>query len=193
VIPRGLGEIASDIELVSGSWTVVVCDQDRMRETVDELRDEVEFAFEDSDGTVVSVDAARGVESMLEELGQCKPDDVALVVNADSLDPAALEQLDGARTRLEGGPRVVMVMTEPALAALADHAPHLWSWMSSRVFSVDRAVGQLDVETRLESLRQGTGLTDAEIIQRASDGTLPVDPIYAEWLILLGRGELIGA
>lgn len=193
MISRGLAEIASDIELVSGSWTVVVCDEQDMSETADELSDEIEFALEDSNGDVVSVDATRGVESLVTELGQRRPEDVALVIHAGSLDSAALKQLDRARTRLEGGPRVVMVMTEPALAALAHHAPHLWSWMSSRVFSVDRAVGQLDDKARLESLRQGTGLTDEQIIERATAGTLPLDPVHAEWLILLGRGDLIGA
>lgn len=193
MISQGLGEIASDVELVSGSWTVVLCGEGELGEIVDELRDEIEFAFEDSGGAVVSVDAARGVDSLVNVLEQRKPEDVVLVIHAGSLDPAALKQLDGARTRLEGGPRVVMVMTEAALAALAHHAPHLWSWMSSRVFAVDRAVGQLDEKARLESLRQGTGLTDEQVIAQASAGTLPLDPIYAEWLILLGRGDLIGA
>ena len=45
---------------------------------------------------------------------------------------------------------------------------------------------------RLESLRQWSGMTDEEVITRAEQGTLPGDPPYAEWLVLLGRGDLLG-
>lgn len=30
MISRGLGEIASDVELVSGSWSAVVCDREHL-------------------------------------------------------------------------------------------------------------------------------------------------------------------
>jgi hypothetical protein len=193
VISRGLGEIAGDIELVSGSWSAVVSDPERLDEIRDELRDELEFAFESSDSTVTLLDASEGIDAIVRHLTARGPNDVVLVFNNEALDVPARQRLDSARTAFEGGPRVVLVMSEPALIALARDAPHLWSWVGPRVFSVDPSIGKLDVQARLASLRDGTGLTDAEVVQRAQAGELPADPVYAEWLLLLDRGDLIGS
>jgi hypothetical protein len=193
MISRGLGEIASDIELVSGSWTAVVCDRERLNEVRDELRDEIEFAFESSDSTITVLDASEGTDSIVRHLTQRSSKDVVLVFNTETLDTSARQRLDSARTLFEGGPRVVFVMSEPALDALARDAPHVWSWVGPRVFSVDPMSGRLDVQARLESLRQGTGLTDDEVVRRAQAGELPADPVHAEWLLLLDRGDLIGS
>lgn len=193
MISRGLGEIASDIELVSGSWSAVVSERERLDEIRDELQDEIEYAFESSDSTVTVVDASEGIDAIVRHLRQRSPKDVVLVFNTEALDVAARQRLDSARILFEGGPRVVFVMSEPALAELARDAPHLWSWVGPRVFSVDPKSGRLDVQARLASLREGTGLTDDEVIRRARAGELPADPVYAEWLLLLDRGDLIGS
>lgn len=192
MISRGLGEIASDVELVSGSWSAVVSDLDRLDEILDELRDEIEFALESSDSTVTVLDASKGIDAIVRHLMERSPKDVVLVFNNEALDVAARQRLDSARTSFEGGPRVVFVMSEPALVALARDAPHLWSWVGPRVFCVDPTSGRLDVQARLASLREGTGLTDDEIVRRAQAGELPADPVYAEWLLLLDRGDLLG-
>jgi hypothetical protein len=41
------------------------------------------------------------------------------------------------------------------------------------------------------ALRRWSGLEDLEVIRRAEAGTLSPDPEYAEWLTLLGRGDLL--
>jgi hypothetical protein len=48
-----------------------------------------------------------------------------------------------------------------------------------------------EIEQRLTALRAWAGRGDAEVIQLAETGQLPRDPEYAEWLTLLGRGELL--
>lgn len=191
MIARGLGELADDIALTSGSWTVVVSDADG--QILDALQDELAFAIESEGGNAMIVDAREGIHAVIKALSQSKPEDVVLIHHMEKLGAAAHRQLDSARTWFEGGARVALVTTASALAALASDAPHLWSWIGSRVFSPDPSAGTLDVEARLASLREGTGLTDEEVIRRAETGELPLDPIYAEWLLLLNRGELIGS
>jgi hypothetical protein len=44
---------------------------------------------------------------------------------------------------------------------------------------------------RLEALPQFTGKTDLDVMHLAGTGQLPTDPEYGEWLVLLGRGDLI--
>ena len=34
-------------------------------------------------------------------------------------------------------------------------------------------------------------LMDEEVIERATNGDLPAEPHFAEWLVLLGRSELV--
>lgn len=44
---------------------------------------------------------------------------------------------------------------------------------------------------RLEALRGWAARSDADVVRAAEQGTLPRDPEYAEWLVLLGRGDLL--
>ena len=202
---RGLAEIADDTALVAGSWTIVVNGDEHRQAPIDglldELRDELLFALEgeqadgqQADGESAEVDSLEvdgDIAALIQRVASGRTGDVVLA-SIRQLDPASWQRLDAARTRFEAGPRVVLVMDASSRDALARNAPHLWSWIVPRVFEIDPDVGRLDVEARLASLREGTGLSDEEVIRRARHGDLPPDPIFAEWLALLGRGELIG-
>jgi hypothetical protein len=110
------------------------------------------------------------------------------VVDVTAMTAAEWHAVDEARERLTWP--VVLVGDEAALARLAAHAPHLWSLVGAHVF--DWAPRALDADARLASLREGTGLSDADVLARAEARTLPADPVFAEWLALLGRGDLLG-
>lgn len=47
-------------------------------------------------------------------------------------------------------------------------------------------------DRRLAALRAWASRSDQEVLDAARTGTLPPDPEYAEWLVLLGHGELLG-
>lgn len=54
--------------------------------------------------------------------------------------------------------------------------------------------GDLTWEDRQETLRtfrEHFGMTDADVVERRLAGTLLGDPEFAEWLFLLGRGDLL--
>jgi len=48
-----------------------------------------------------------------------------------------------------------------------------------------------DVEKRLVAMREHYEFSDEEIVAMATDGSLPPDPDYCEWLVLIGRSDLI--
>lgn len=48
-----------------------------------------------------------------------------------------------------------------------------------------------EVEERLQNLREHGNLTDQQVIEMAEAGALPSEPYFAEWLVLLDRGDLI--
>jgi hypothetical protein len=44
---------------------------------------------------------------------------------------------------------------------------------------------------RIAELEEWSGMTSKEMLEKAEGRTLGGDPYYAEWLVLLGRGELL--
>ncbi len=120
----------------------------------------------------------------------------------DRFDEAAWAKLDRDRTRLERSPArstdlesaiVVLVLSEQAYGTLQACAPNLASWIGGSVFGLEPEGGlsTVDREARLEELRRWGSMTDDEMIRNARAGTLRPDPYFAEWLVLLGRGDLL--
>ena len=171
----------------------MVVDEARIDATTRELEEELTFWLdEEGIGSVRVFPERRATAALVEELARMMPEDVALLpLPADIIVPVS-RALNYERARLAGRPRGVILTSEAGLQALAAEAPNLWSWVGPRVWHIDPLAGQLDAEARLSSLRQGTGLTDEEVLRRAEAGTLTPDPVFAEWLVLLGKGELLG-
>lgn len=112
-------------------------------------------------------------------------------------------KLDRDRSRLEralvnadGGCAtvVVLVLDRETYGALQFYAPNLTSWIGGSAFELaaEAPLSSVVRELRLEELRQWADMTDDDVIRRAADKTLPADPYFAEWLVLLGRGDLLG-
>lgn len=120
-----------------------------------------------------------------------------LVADASAFSRSDWETLDRRRSELQRHEPLVFVTTPTSFDELARHAPHLASWLGSDVYArpsdVERAqTAKQDAEARLAALRSLTGKSDVDVLQLAEKGTLPRDPEYAEWLVLLGRGDLLG-
>lgn len=100
--------------------------------------------------------------------------------------------LDLARSRWTGGPTVVFVLGPAGWHDLCAEAPDLASWMRQKVWLWKPERDAMDVDSRLGSLRAHFRLTDAAVVTMAVTGKLPAEPAFAEWIALLGRGELLG-
>jgi len=48
-----------------------------------------------------------------------------------------------------------------------------------------------ECDERIDALQEYLGKTNDEVITLAENRQLPTDPEYAEWLILLNRGDLL--
>jgi hypothetical protein len=104
------------------------------------------------------------------------------------------QHLDLLRSRLAREGSTILVLSQAAASRLAESAPNLSSWLGSTVWRADlgaNILSPLETEQRLIALRESTGVDDAEVVARAERGELPADPEFAEWLILLGRGDLV--
>jgi hypothetical protein len=189
----GLAELADRTRMEPGGWSVLVVEELQIDATTEELREELAFLIEEEGiGSVRVFSDHQPGPALIEELAHLGPEDVALLPLAADRIAQVSRSLDYGRARLVGHPRGVILAAETSVPVLAAEAPSLWSWVGPRVWNLDAQVGRLDVEARLSSLRAGTGLGDAEVIERAEAGTLAPDPVFAEWLVLLGRGDLLG-
>lgn len=119
---------------------------------------------------------------------------VIIVTGFQGWNDAAFAALDINRSRLETGTSLIFRMDQTTAARFLDRAPNLRSSIGTGVFvyAPDPAVmTDAQVADRLSQLREQWGMADDEVVTRAKDGTLQADPEFAEWLVLLGRGELV--
>jgi len=101
--------------------------------------------------------------------------------------------VDLNRTRLQRSSTTVLVLDPTSIERLENTAPNFASWIGGNIWHLEQAQpldGAL-AEQRLVALRRWSGLDDLEVIRRAEAGALSPDPEYAEWLTLLGRGDLL--
>jgi len=198
----GLAEVADRTCMEGSGWSVVVVSESQINAVTEELKEEFEFLVDDDDaGRVQVFSESQSGSALVASVARMGPDDVALLPLPVSTLASVAHSLDYRRGRLLERARGVIVTSAAGVQMLAAQAPNLWSWVSARIWNMDPTAGRLDVdshagrldpEARLVSLREGTGFTDAEVLERAAAGTLASDPVFAEWLVLLGRGDLLG-
>jgi hypothetical protein len=119
---------------------------------------------------------------------------VVVVHGLDGYTASDWSHLDGLRSALARTEAVVLVLAPRAADALHRHAQNIASWIYSRCWRWDRTAELLSEEqkrARLDVLGGRFGMTDTEVIAAAEAETLPADPEFAEWLVLLGRGDIL--
>jgi hypothetical protein len=116
-----------------------------------------------------------------------------IIIDAASYRGRDWALLDRRRSSLSRAGLMVFVTTPDSFAALMQAAPNLSSWLGALVFEQPHdAAGTAEArEARLAALRSWAQKSDNDVIQAATRGQLPADPEYAEWLVLLGRGDLL--
>lgn len=190
----GLAELADRTCLEPSGWSVVVVEETRLDETTEALREELSFLLEEDEGggSVRVLSGHQAGSALIAQIALLNLEDVVLLsLTADVVESVA-RSFDYERGRLVGGPRGVILTSEAGVRALASEAPNFWSWIGPRVWGVDSRAGQLDRDARLASLREGSGMSDAEMLLRVEARTIKLDPVIAEWLVLLGKGDLLG-
>ncbi len=175
-----------------GDWSALTVPAGLLPAAVaEDLREQLESV---NDVAVHLVAAPDDAEAIVREFETTAPGTMILK-ETGALSEETLRSLDFARSRLDRDGAVVLVLKLNTLRKLLHVAPNLASFIENFVAMLAPEAEQLSLdekESRLAALRLWANLTDAEVIARASRGKLAPDPEYAEWLVLLGHGGLIG-
>jgi hypothetical protein len=119
-----------------------------------------------------------------------------LLIDASGYRVSDWKLMDRRRSELQRSMPTVFLTTRESFDGAMRTAPNLTSWLGGDVFchADERSRGR-DAERirneRLNALRQWSGRSDHQVLELARAGALPLEPEYAEWLVLLGRGDLL--
>lgn len=173
-------------------WLVLVGEKRVLPDLAGRLQAEMESL---GSGSVEIIPRVQDALHLVRLIGNARPDACIVVCGLEQFDEAEWRHLDLLRSRLVRREAVALLLSESSLSGLSRAAPNLASWIGGAVWSVDPAsdvLGDDERRARLTSLRDWSGLSDEEMVRKAQDGTLPTEPEYVEWLVLLGREDLIG-
>lgn len=175
----------------ANAWMVAVSDQSSapasLRAEIDQLRNP-----DESPAMLVAVNRADDLFKAVHH----HPRGIVIATGAAQLSADDWRSLDANRSRLQREGTTVLVLNQAGAALLENVAPNLASWVGGRVWRLADgahapALSPNEIEERLAALRAWAGRDDAEVIRLAETGELPRDPEYAEWVALLGRGDLL--
>jgi hypothetical protein len=186
--PIGAGELGQIFaDLGSGSFSVVVAPENEVSSAAEQIArrigrmggEPVERIQEPRDALELAKHVRRAREAVL------------VLSGLDGFSEDEWRRLDERRSQLGRDRRAVLVLSRRGAERLVRAAPHLASWIGSSFREWDdQLLSAADKERRLARLRERTGLDDEQVLALAKGGELPNDPVFAEWLVLLGRGEL---
>ena len=172
-------------------WFILVGEERALADLAARLRTEMESL---GGGPVEIIPGGQDAVHLARLVSNVRPDAAIIVCELEQFDEAEWRHFDLLRSRLVRREAVALLLSETSLSKLSRAAPNLASWIGGSVWSIDPASDTLDEEerrSRLATLREWSGMSDFEVVQRAQEGNLPGEPEYIEWLVLLGREDLI--
>jgi hypothetical protein len=171
-------------------WSVMICLPEQQQQALSELEEAIPIFIEKP---VKIIANTLGLESLITEVSASQ-EDYILLWQFDVWQLEQWRQFDYARSQFSHDKGGIFLFSPYAAAQFQNYAPNFASWIGSRVYNLRlgaEILTEADSQNQLEALQQLTGKTNEEVIRLAELGQLPQDPEFGEWLILLGRGDLL--
>ena len=175
--------------LTANFWSILIIDSEQQEQALIELEESIPI-FTDEVVEVIAI--TPDLEALIHAVQLSEA--YILLWQFDIWQPEQWQQFDYARSRFSHEKGGIFLLTPHAAAQFQTYAPNFASWIGSRVYELQLGLEILtkaESQQRLEALQEFTGKTDTEVIHLAETGQLPTDPEYGEWLVLLGRGDLL--
>jgi hypothetical protein len=120
-------------------------------------------------------------------------DDIAIVALGNWTEEEWMV-FDINRSAFERSGTILLWMTTDQLGKLADAAPNIRSFIGASIFLLGpdgSAITEVERSRRISELEAHYAMTSKQMLEAAQAGQILSEPQAIEWLILLGRGELI--
>ena|SRR5689334_6460491 len=186
-------EIARRIELRgegSFSWLAILGD-DQDATSLLEVANELHLVA-DNETRIINA-FPFGFEDLRQKLKE--PDnDIAVVKGLDQVSNADWAVLDVNRSSLERPGALIFWLSIESIARLNSQAPNIRSFIGGSIFMLSengRIMTEEERAQRLHALESEYKLSEGDVLYLATQGRLPTEPDFAEWLVLLGRGDLL--
>ena len=121
-------------------------------------------------------------------------DDPVLVTDLDGADAERWRALDVNRSAWLREGAVVLWLSAAGVTNLCAYAPNIRSIVGGSIFHLGTDGGAMTAterDQRIADLESHFEMTSAKVISLAESGGLPAEPHFVEWLVLLGRGDLV--
>ena len=170
-------------------WSVIVTAPEQQQQALIELEESIPIFIDES---VKLISITPDLEALIDAVRSSEA--YILLWQFDIWQPEQWKQFDYARSRFSHDKGGILLLTPHSAVQFQTYAPNFASWIGARVYELQlglEILTEAESQQRLEALQQFTGKTDAEVIHLAETDQLPTDPEYGEWLVLLGRGDLL--
>ena len=120
--------------------------------------------------------------------------DPVLITDLDEADAERWRGLDVNRSAWLREGAVVLWLSAAGVTNLCSYAPNIRSIVGGSIFHLGTNGGAMTAAERdqqIADLESHFGMDSAEVIKQAESGVLPTGPHFVEWLVLLGRGDLV--
>jgi hypothetical protein len=185
-------EIARRLEIRGDTgWLVVLSPAADPTAALEQLQTELQSILQ-KPARVIPLEPST-FEELRESLHQPGGDTVILS-GGTGLTPEKWRSLDIVRSALERSGPVILWLAPNDIANLANLAPNIRSLIGGSIFVVGPDGGMMTEKERRERLKELSehfGFSDDEAVRKAEARELPHEPEFVEWLVLLGRGDLL--
>lgn len=183
-------QIARIIELRSSGWLgLSLADHQSAEDAASELEDEIRA---NTSLSTRQLNAGTACGELINRAAACT-EACLIIIGFDQWREANWKDFDANRGALSGRSSVIILVTAEGAKNLASAAPNIRSFIGTFLPLEIPEIASADPgsEQRLSDLRLHYNLTDDEVVRRAEARQLPANPHFIEWLILLGRGDLV--
>jgi hypothetical protein len=187
-------EIARRLELRGGdssSWLAVLIPSTNSEIALDGLRADLSSLLQ-KPTRVLSLEGGT-FEQLRADMHQ-PTDDIVILTTRGDLGQDQWRAFDLMRSALERRGPVILCISADVFFGFSEFAPNIRSFIGPSIFiaaSEGSIMTEAEIQTRVQEFTLHYGYGNEELIRRAMSNELPSEPQFVEWLVLIGRGDLV--